>query len=74
MKVRGQRSAESLTGGEDGGNIATPLGPSQGLQPHLVLSGGAERRHDVGGRSGTQHHLLHSDTDPTCDIMHEWSK
>ena len=47
-----------LTGGEEGGDDAAPLGPCDGLQPDGVLCGGAERRHAVGGGGGAQDHLL----------------
>ena len=51
-----------LTGGEDGGDDAAPLGPGDGLQPDGVLCGGAERGHAVGGGSGAQDHLLQGAT------------
>lgn len=48
----------TLTGGEDGADVATPLGSYDRLQPDTVLCGAGELRHAVGGRRGTQHHFL----------------
>lgn len=36
-----------LTGSEDGGHVATPLGSSGSLQSHIVLRGASELRHTV---------------------------
>lgn len=46
------------TGHEGGVDVATALGPGDGLQPDAVLGGGSQLGHGVGGRCWTQHHLL----------------
>lgn len=48
----------TLTGGEDGADVATPLGSCDRLQPDAVLCGASELSHAVGGRRGAQHHFL----------------
>lgn len=61
MFLRRERKREAkriLTGHEDGDDMATPLGPGDGLQPDVVLRGASELSHGVGGRCWTQHHLL----------------
>lgn len=53
----------TLTSGEGGADVATPLGASDRLQPDVVLGGAGELSHAVGGRCWTQHHfLVHANT------------
>lgn len=57
-RERKREAKRILTGGEAGVDMATPLGPGDGLQPDVVLRGAGELSHGVRGCCWTQHHLL----------------
>lgn len=57
-RERKREAKRFFTGHEDGVDMATPLGPGDGLQSDIVLRGASELRHGVRGCCWTQHHLL----------------